>query len=147
MKKIKLTLKQAADYAFINGYTTTHFMRYLAHVAYSEFRINIESHDDFYYKANNPYMERVLNWLGYEHSSFGICIKSPLKSDYKNLTINERINLKGYDQSKMNCTSGGLAKGKNRLKRLLLGLDKYNYDAVCTRLCVFRSTPQGVKHF
>jgi hypothetical protein len=75
MKTIKKRLKKAAEYAMHNGYSTTIFMRYISDVAYSEFLIDIESKDDFYYKANNPYMEKILNWLGYEHSPFGITLR------------------------------------------------------------------------
>lgn len=80
MKTIKLQLQKTAQYCFINGYSTTHFMRTISWDAYLYFGWDIDSPDDFYRKSTNPYMEKVINWLGYEHSPFGIVLKHKISN-------------------------------------------------------------------
>lgn len=75
MRTIKQRLKEIADVCFTEGYSRTVFMRQISATLHVEFGIRVDAEDgcDFYTPSKNPYMLRIIKWLGYDNSPFGFC--------------------------------------------------------------------------
>lgn len=71
LEPYKDMLKKSADNAFQQGLSTTLFMRQINHDALYN-GLEIPSPDDFYSQSKNNVMRKVLNWLGYDFSPFGV---------------------------------------------------------------------------
>lgn len=71
LEPYKDMLKKSADNAFQQGLSTTLFMRQINHDALYN-GVEIPSPDDFYSQSKNNVMRKVLNWLGYDFSPFGV---------------------------------------------------------------------------
>ncbi len=69
------SLKRTADRLFSEGVSSTTFARLLHYDYQLECKKDIPSNDDFYVMSSesNAPMRELLNKLGYEYTTFGIC--------------------------------------------------------------------------
>ena len=64
------SLKRAADFAFINGFSSTHFMREISN--HDACKITLQCPImDCYNPQQEPELLSLIETLGYSHSSFG----------------------------------------------------------------------------